>query len=192
MRRLTILATLLLSLTLLACSSVEVRHEGSEDFVAGDFHYYKWRSKPLQNPAGSSDPLYLMDPVIRQEVDAGLAAKGYVLDVERAEFSVDYLTASGMRMGVKSQDAGGIEPIPSARPNRQINQAMVDNANALSGSQETSNIALLFNRVSTQEEVWHVIITKIVEDSNSVDKKKLQSTLSQAFKKALAPLPKAS
>ena len=88
------------------------------------------------------------------------------------------LQATGLRMGVDSQDAsGGIDPIPSARPNRQINQAMVDNANALSGVQETNNIALQFNSVETQQEIWRVLITKIVENTNTAEYRKRNQPL---------------
>lgn len=193
MRGITTLATLLLSLALVACNSIETRPADTEAFAAGNYKYYKWRSEPLANTTGSDDPMYLMDPIIRLEVDSGLRDKGYVLDTNKAQFSVDYLQAMGLRMGVGSQDSsGGIDPIPSARPNRQINQAMVDNANALSGVHETNNIALQFNNVETQEEVWRVVITKIVENTNKTDTDKMKKNLNNGIKQALRPLPEAS
>lgn len=192
MRRITALAALMLSLAIAACSSIETRPTDTAEFEALGYTYFKWRSQPLSNSSRSADALYLMDPIIRREVNAQLAAKGYVLNEERAQFSVDYLQATALRMGVDSQDAsGGIDPIPSARPNRQINQAMVDNAHALSGVQETNNIALQFNSVETQQEIWRVLITKIVEDTNRTDITAMEKGLSKGIQQGLRPLPDA-
>ncbi len=192
MRSIQLLATLLLSLSMVACSTIETRTENTETFAAANYKYFKWRSEPLANPGGSADPLYTMDPVIRQQVNAQLAQKGYVLDPERAQFSVDYLQATALRQGVLSQDANsGIDPIPSARPNRQINQAMVDNANALAGVQTTNNIAIQFNKVSNNEEVWRVVITKIVEDVNRIDTATMEKNIAKGIKKGLGELPDA-
>jgi len=154
---------------------------------------FKWRSEPLTNASQSDDLLYVMDPIVRREVNSALSQRGFILDPERAQFSVDYLQAVGLREGVSSQDAnGGIDPIPSVRPNRQINQAMVDNANALSGVQTTNNVAVQFNDVTTQQEVWRVIITKIIEDVNNVDTAAVERNINRAIKQAFRPLPNAS
>jgi len=193
MRSFTTVASLLFALALGACSGIETRPTDTAEFVAGNFTYFKWRSEPLANPGGSSDPMYLMDPIIRRQVNANLSAKGYVLNPEKAQFSVDYLQAIALREGVSSQDAsGGIDPIPSARPNRQINQAMVDNANALSGVQTTNNIAIQLNDVETQEEVWRVIITKIVENVNERDPDRMENSIGRAIQQGLSTLPDAS
>ncbi len=191
MRTLTLLASLMLPLLFTACSTVETRPGDTAAFAEGNFRYFKWRGEPLQNTSGSSDPVYIMDPILRREVNAGLAAKGFILDPERAQFSVGYISAMGLRRGVASQDASNIDPIPSARPNRQINQAMVDNANALAGVQETNNIALQFNRTSDNEEVWRVVITKIVENTNQVDVARMESALAKGVSQALKVLPEA-
>lgn len=187
-----IITTLLLSLAVAACSSIETRPGDTTAFEAADYQYYRWRSKPLANTRQSADLLYQMDPIIRQEVDAGLKKLGYTLAPDRAQFSIDYLQAIALRDGVKSQDANsGIDPIPSAQPNRLINQAMVDNAHALGGVQTTNNIAIQFNDVASQQEVWSVVITKIVENTNNVDVKDMQRNLSRAINQAFRPLPKA-
>lgn len=192
MRRITALAALLLTLASAACSTIETQPADTAEFKALGYTYYKWRSQPLANSSRSADPLYIMDPIIRREVDSQLAGKGYILDEERAQFSVDYLQATGLRMGVDSQDAsGGIDPIPSARPSRQLDQAMVDNAHALSGVQETNNIALQFNSVATRQEIWRVLITKIVENTNRMDKAALESGLSRGIQQGLRTLPRA-
>ena len=192
MRRVMFLASLCLALVASGCSSIETRPSDPTAFAEAKFRYYKWRSEPLANPGGSNDPLYLMDPIIRREVNQELAARGYRLDPERAQFSVDYLQAMGLRQGVSSQDAsGGIDPIPSARPNRQINQAMVDNANALAGVHETNNIAIQFNDLASQTEIWHVVITKIVENANAPDPAVLERNLQRGIQMGLSSLPDA-
>ena len=185
----SILATVILSITLAACSGVEIRPTAIDDFAAGQYRYYKWRSEPLENTIESSDPIYVIDPIMRREINTALQRQGYTLDPERAQFSVDYLYALGLTEGAKSEEATNISPIPSVTPNRQVNQAVVDNANALGGLKETSNIVIQFNDTGTREEVWRVVITKIVENVNSVDTARLADTLSKAVDKALKELP---
>jgi hypothetical protein len=191
MRFTTLLATLILTLAVAACSGIETRPAPIAEFAAGDYKYYKWRSEPLPNTENSQDPMYIMDPILRKQLDADLAKKGYVLDDERAQFTVDYLYAAGLRMGERSAEASNLMPYPSVNPNRQINQAVVDNAYALGGVKETSNIALQFNDATTRKEVWHVIITKIVEDVNKVNVKEMKSSLRKGIKEALSTLPPA-
>jgi len=192
MRFITILASLLLALAVAACSGIETRPAPVETFAAGHYKYYKWRSDPLPNTADSQDPMYIMDPMLRSAVDAELARKGYVLDPTQAQFSVDYFYAAGLRMGERSAEASNLTPYPSVNPNRQINQAVVDNAYALGGVKETSNIAIQFNDIASKKEVWHVIITKIVEDVNKVDKKEMRHSLRKGIDDGLSSLPPAS
>ena len=188
----SLLLTLVLAVMMAACSGIETRPADIATFAAGDYKYYKWRSEPMQNTTNSQDPMYAMDPILRKELDKQLAAKGYVLDETRAQFSVDYIFAAGMRMGARSAEASNISPYPSVNPNRQVNQAVVDNAYALGGVKETSNIALQFNDEVTKREVWQVIITKIVENVNKVDTREMKSSLKEGIQQALKTLPDAS
>lgn len=188
----SLLLTLVLAVMMAACSGIETRPADIATFAAGDYKYYKWRSEPIQNTTNSQDPMYAMDPILRKELDKQLAAKGYVLDDERAQFSVDYIFAAGMRMGARSAEASNISPYPSVNPNRQVNQAVVDNAYALGGVKETSNIALQFNDEVSKREVWQVIITKIVENVNKVDTREMKSSLKEGIQQALKTLPDAS
>jgi hypothetical protein len=185
-------AILMLTLLIAACSGIETRPAATETFAAGNYKYYAWRSEPMTNSARSQDPMYAMDPILRKEVDQQLAAKGYVLDPGRAQFTVDYIYAQGLRMGERSAEASNITTYPSVNPNRQINQAVVDNAYALGGVKETSNIALQFNDAASKREVWQVIITKIVENVNKVDIKEMRASLKAGVRQALETLPKAS
>ena len=134
----------------------------------------------------------MIDPILRKEVDAELARKGFILDPERAQFSVDYIFATGLRMGERGSDASNISTYPGVIPNRNIDQASVDNAYALGGVKETSNIALQFNDVERKEEVWRVIVTKIVENTNTAEYSKLESNIRSAVRQGMRPLPGAN
>jgi hypothetical protein len=192
MRDTTTLVALLFCLALAACSGIETRPTATSEFAAGGYRYYQWRSEPLANTTSSGDPIYLVDPILRREVDAALQAKGYVLDRERAQFSVDYLYAAGLRMGERSQEASNLTPYPTALPNRQVDQATVDNAYALGGVKETHNIALQFNDVQRRKEVWRVVMTKIAENVNKVDPADLERNLKKAVRQGLRTLPAAN
>jgi len=192
MRTTTILACLLLSALLTACSGVDIEPSSVDQFAAGNYQYYKWRTAPLPTNSTSSDPFYAIDPVMRREVDAGLQARGYILDKTRAQFSVDYLYAIGMREGAQSEQASNISPVPSVTPNRQVDQASVDNAIALGGVKETANILLQFNDMDSNAQVWQVLMTKIVENANRVDTSRLDQNLSKSLERALKNLPQAT
>ena len=190
MRITNILATGLLALLLAACSGVEIQPAEVDQFAAGNYQYYKWRSDPIQNTANSSDPFYTIDPILRRQVNSGLQSKGYILDEERAQFSVDYIFATGMRQGEMSEQASNLTPYPSVMPNRQVDGASVDNAIALGGVKETRNIALQFNDVASTDEVWQVIMTSFVEDVNNLDSQ-IDAKLGKAVRQALKSLPPA-
>lgn len=192
MRLTTVLACSLLPLLAMACSSVEIHQAPIEPFAAGDYRYYKWRTDPLPATSVSNDPLYTLDPILRREVNALLQGKGYVLDATRAEFTVDYQNMQSLRQGARSQLADNISPIPTVTPNRQVNQAAVDNAIALSGVQPTNNLILQFNDEATNREVWRVTLTRIVEDANNVGASGLDEGLPGSLQRALEPLPPAA
>jgi len=185
-------ATALLLMALAACSGVETRPADINAFAAGNYHYYSWRSEPLLNTTNSNDPMYSLDPVLRNAVNKTLRDKGYVLDPQRAQFSVDYIFAPGTRDGVKGVEASNLSTHPGVVPDRDIDQASVDNAYALGGLKETRNIGIQFNDVQRNEEVWHVIITKLVSNANSTAGSKSHSAIHSAVQKGMESLPPAS
>jgi hypothetical protein len=191
MRITTILACTLLALVVAACSGVHVQSTAIDSFAAGNYHYYAWRTEPLPQEARTADALYTIDPVLRQTVDAILHSRGYVLDPQRAQFTVDYLYVTEMVQGERSELASNISHIPRIMPNRQVDQASVDNAIALGGVKETKNIVLQFRDRGTNREVWQVIMTIIVEDNNSTDTSRLDDNLENLLARALRPLPPA-
>lgn len=195
MRISPILAYPILSLTLLAlaaCSGVEIERSDVEKFSAGNYQYYTWRSEPLPSGSLTGDPMSTIDPVIRRDVDADLQGKGYVLDDERAQFTVDYRFVRAMQQGAQSELASNVTPAARAVPNRQISQAVVDNAIALGGVKETNNIVLQFNDVSSNQVVWQASLSKIVQDANDVDATRLDSNLKRFLDSALQQLPPAT
>jgi hypothetical protein len=192
MRITTVLTYTILSLALVACSGVDIQPAATDQFAAGNYHYYKWRTDPLPGGTRSEDPVYAIDPVVRREVDTNLQGKGYVLDPQRAQFTVDYVFAAGMLQGEPSELASNISPYPSVTPNRRIDQASVDNAIALGGVKETNNIILQLNDRASNKEVWQVTLTKIVENANSTDTTRLDDNLKKFLKRALEPLPQAT
>lgn len=179
-------------LLLAACSGVDIQQTGIEKFSAGNYHYYKWRTEPLPTSTRSTDAVYAIDPVMRREVDTDLQSKGYVLDEARAQFTVDYLYVSGMQQGERSQLASNVTTYPRVVPNRQVNQATVDNAIALGGVKATNNIILQFNDLTNNQQVWQVTLSKVVEDANNVDASRLDDNLKDYLQRALKPLPPAS
>ena len=191
MRITNLLAYGILSLTLLGCSGVEIQPADTNRFIAGNYLYYQWRTDALPSDVRSSDPAYAIDPVMRRDVNADLQSKGYVLNPERAQFTVGYILMNGMVQGATSDLASNISPYPRVTPNRQIDQASVDNAIALGGVKETNNIILQFNDKTSNQEVWHVTLTKIVEDANNVDTSRINDNLTQYLKRALKSLPQA-
>jgi hypothetical protein len=135
--------------------------------------------------------VYTLDPIMRRDVNTTLQAKGYVLDEERAQFTVDYIYANDLRQGERSQLASNITPYPRVTPNRQVNQATVDNAIALGGVMETNNITLQFNDSATNQEVWQATLSKVVEDANNVDATRLDDNLQRFLERALESMPPA-
>ena len=192
MRITNILAYGILSLTVLGCNGVEIQPADTNRFIAGNYLYYQWRTEALPSDVRSSDPAYAIDPVMRRDVNADLQSKGYVLNPERAQFTVGYILMNGMVQGATSDLASNISPYPRVTPNRQIDQASVDNAIALGGIKETNNIILQFNDKTSNQGVWHVTLTKIIEDANNVDTSRINDNLTQYLKRALKSLPQAS
>ena len=185
-------SVLAFALLLTACSGVEVHHAPIDQFAAGGYRYYKWRSDPLPVNTRTTDPLYALDPVLRRDVNELLQGKGYVLDETRAQFTVDYQFMESLRQGARSQLADNITAQPSVTPNRRVDQASVDNAIALSGVQTTNNLILQFNDKATNHVVWQVTLTSIVENANEVDGTGIDEDLKSSLDRALDPLPPAS
>lgn len=186
-----VLSCAFLALAITACNGVEVRPADVETFAAGNYQYYRWRSEPLKNTTTSRDPLYRLDPLLRDAINMALQNKGYREDAARAQFSVDYLFAEGTRDGVKGAEASNLSTHPGIVPDRDIDQASIDNAYALGGLKETSNIGIQLNDIEGNIEVWRVIITKLIDDANIVPNANLAKSVNSAIRQGIKPLPPA-
>ena len=157
-------------LSLVACSGVDIQHSAIDQFTAGNYRYYMWRTDPLPQETRSANAMYTLDPVVRREVDAHLQSQGYMLDPQRAQFTVHYLLCDRYGAGASAAPwRVTSRPFPEIMPTRQVDQASVDNAIALGGVKETNNLIVQFNDRVTNQEVWQVTLTEIVENANSSD-----------------------
>lgn len=179
------------ALFLSACNGVETRPSDIEGFVAGNYHFYSWRSEPIVNSTNSRDPMYRLDPILRDAINSSLQGKGYVMDEQRAQFSVDYIFAEGVRDGVKGAEASNLSTHPGVVPDRNLDQASIDNAYALGGLKETRNIGIQLNDIGRREEVWRVVITKLVEDANTTPNDSLRKSFNSAITQGMRTLPDA-
>ena len=185
------LTTFLAACLLVGCAGVEVDVWDPKEFAAGSFQTYSWRSEPFSNEFYIRDPIYVIDPILREEVDAELAKKGYRQVARGGDFTIDYIYAPGVRLGAPGATTSFISPNPAVRPNANVSQAERDNAIALAGVKETRNIALQVNNGQTGREVWRAVMVKIVADANQPDKRATRSTLKTAVRRAFRDLPDA-
>ena len=174
---------------LTACSGVEVQVWPSDEFAAGNFQTYSWRSEAFTNSFYSKDPVYLIDPLLRKLVNTELRERGYQLVSRQGDFTIDYVYAPGIRIGVAADTADVLSPRAGVRPNTTISQAERDNAIALAGVRETRDIAIQINSGATGREVWRAVITKFVTNVNEPDSKRLEKALRSGVAKALRDLP---
>lgn len=183
-------AAALLSLCLLACSSIETETWPADQFAAANFKTYSWRTEPIRNTAGSGDPIYKLDPLIRKETDSLLQSLGYVRVPRQGDFTIDYLFAPGVVVGTPAETASNISPRAGVRPNTNISQAERDNAIALgSGVRETRRIAIQINDGQSGLEIWRGVITKFVENINRVDRAALADAVRKGVRTVLEELP---
>ena len=180
--------TLLLFALLGACSGLEYEVWPADNFAAGGYQTYSWRSEPFLNTAGSSDPIYRIDPVVRAETDRLLQAKGYRRVEWDGDFTVDYIYAPGLTLGVMSEDASIISTRAGIRPNSTVSQAQRDNAIALgSGVKETHNLALQINDGKSRREVWRGLVSKLSQGESSSS----NSSITKSLRNMISELPAA-
>ncbi|HKK22745.1 MAG TPA: DUF4136 domain-containing protein [Pseudohaliea sp.] len=180
---------LLFTLLLAGCiSGIETDPADTERFAAGNYQSYAWRRPALPVEGSGADSLYQLDPVLRAAVDETLAAKGYRRVEADPDFLVDYIAAAGLSLGEVSTTADNVSYRPAAVPNRNIDQASIDNAYALGTVRETANIGIILFDAAEEEAVWNVRISKIIEDRNRVN----TDLARRAVRQGLRSLPDAS
>ncbi len=191
MNHLKSLAAVLLALLVAACSGIEVEVGDPSQFTAGNFKTYSWRSEPFENFAYSRDPVYLIDPILRELVDAELQGKGFRQVPRGGDFTINYIYAPGVLKGVPSELTSNVAPRAGVRPNTNISGAERDNAIALAGVKETRNIVLQVNDGESGLEIWRAEITKIIANVNQPDLDRTRSALKSGVSRAFRDLPQA-
>lgn len=181
------LPTALVFLLLCACAGIDVQPDDTAEFAAEEHRYYAWRRPPLPQEGFRTDIAYQADPAIRAAVDRELQDKGYRMDSERADFLVDYLASMGTRDALTDADRSMASRFPKTVINRNMDQAMIDNAYALDGVRETKNIAIVVYDIGQRRAIWKVLISKLVEDTNEVN----VSLIDRAVRLGLRTLPQA-
>jgi hypothetical protein len=182
---------------LVACTGIETNTTPVDRFAKGNYKTYSWRAEQIENTGNSSDPLYTIAPTLRAAVDEELASKGYRYQHEGGDFLIHYQFKVGLSEGVPNAIANSANnryDIPDAAVvvNRRTDQALVDNAYALSGPRETNNMLLQFSDRTTQSLVWATSMTKIVENVNEENTKKMRKSVNAAVRKVLRQLPSAN
>lgn len=184
-----ILFTAAAACLLSACASVEVDVWDPSKFAAGNYRTYSWRSEPFSSGFYTHDPIYVVDPLLREVVNEELSRKGFSEVARGGDFSIDYIFAPGVRLGAPTEQTSYISARAGVRPNTTISQAERDNAIALSGVKETRNIALQINDGASGKEVWRAVITKIVANANEPGRNRTRSILKSGVSKAFRNLP---
>lgn len=168
-----------------ACSGVDITPAATETFAATNYTRYAWRSDPLSQTSYSKDMLAIKSPSIRAGVEEKMAQLGYRrVDRADAEFLVEYFAAPGSNDGQLSH-GGSNDMLYGSSVNRQIDGASANNALALSRPVETGDMQLMFFDAVTNDVLWRVQISIVVEDANSIDHDEVRN----AVRKGVSVLP---
>lgn len=180
-------AALLAAVVLSACSGMDINPAATESFASTKYTRYAWRSEPLSPTGYGKDMLSEKSPSIRAGFEAEMAQLGYRrVDRSDAEFLVEYFAAPSSKDGQLSR-GGSNDMLYGSSVNRDIDGASADNGLALSGPVETGEMRLVFFDAATQDDLWHVQISIVVEDSNRIDHKQVRN----AVRRAVSVLPPA-
>ena len=188
---------LLALLTLGGCSSVQVDTTPNDRFEAGNYATYHWQAAALDPSGAASDPVYALDPTLRASVDNKLASKGYQRVETGGDFQVIYQFKASISEGALSMTAtdANNQDIPVSSQdlviNRRADQALIDNAYALSGPREVTSVLLTFTDGNSQSPVWAAGMSKVVDHAN-FDAKRMTASIDKAVNRALGRLPKAN
>lgn len=175
----------LFTVVLGACSGVDITPAATQKFAATNYRLYAWRSEPLSQTSYSKDMLAIKSPSIRAGVEEKMAQLGYRrVDRSDAEFLVEYFAAPGSNDGQLSH-GGSNDMLYGSSVNRQIDGASAVNALVLSGPVETGEMQLVFFDAATNDVLWHVQISIVVEDTNYIDHEEVRN----AVRKGLSALP---
>ena len=136
----------LIALACGGCAGIDTEPADVNEFAERGYRYYTWRTPPLDTPSHSRDSIYVLDGMVRQAVDARMEELGYRKDPARAQFDIHFVNAPGSLQGIGSEEVTNINTRPQAI-NRQVDQATIDNAQALAGVRDTENIRVAFSEI---------------------------------------------
>lgn len=170
-----------------ACSGVDIIPAATETFAATQYTRYAWRSEPPTQTIHGKDIVAQKSPSIRAGVEEKMAQLGYRrTDRADAEFLVEYFAAPGFKDGQLAH-GGSNDMLYGSSINRDIDGASANNALALSGPVETREMQLVFFDSATNDVLWHVQISIVVEDMNRIDHDEVR----KAVRKGVSALPPA-
>lgn len=177
-----------IAIFLSGCGSFHVTPESTKRFENTEYVRYAWRSDPPSQSSFTKDLTTRKSGFIRRGVEESMTELGYELvDKSEAEFFIEYFAASGFNEGQLAY-GGSNEGLYGSSVNRQIDGASADNAQLLSDSLLTSGIQLLFIDASSNDVLWRVEITMVVEDANRID----EDQVKEAVRQGLLSLPDAT
>ncbi len=182
---------------LVACTGIQIDSAPLDRFNEGNYQSYSWRTAPLKTSTGDTDTLSIIDPALRAAVDRELSAKGYRQVASNGDFIIDYQFRAALAEGElnsTAREADNTSPYvdPNVVVNRQVNQALLDNAYALSGPKAINSIVIQFSSGDRQRLLWTTAINKMVENVNRDNVDKMTKGINAAVGRAFARLPLAS
>ncbi len=181
---------------LVACTGIQIDSAPLDRFKAGNFQSYSWRTPALKTSTGDTDALSIIDPALRAAVDRDLSAKGYRQVAADGDFIIDYQFRAALAQGElnsTAREADNTSPYvdPNVVVNRQVNQALLDNAYALSGPKAINSIVIQFSSGDKQRLLWTTAINKMVENVNRDNVEKMTKNVNTAVSRAFSRLPQA-
>lgn len=187
---------LLLMPLLIACSGIQIDSAPLDRFNEGGYQSYSWRTAALETHSGDTDTLSIIDPALRTAVNDVLSTKGYRQVASGGDFVIDYQFRAALAQGElnsTAREAENTSPYvdPNVVINRQVNQALLDNAYALSGPKAINSIVIQFSSGEKQRLIWTTSINKIVENVNRDNMDKMTAGINKAISRAFARLPRA-
>lgn len=175
----------LITVLLGACSGLDISPASTETFAATSYTRYAWRSDPLAQASYGIDMLAAKSPSIRSGVEEKMAELGYRrVDRSDAEFLIEYFAAPGLNEGQLSH-GGSNDMLYGSSVNRDIDGASASNALALSGPVDTGEMQLVFFDAATNNVLWRVQMSIVVEDPNRID----HDAVRRAVRKGVSALP---
>ena len=177
----------LLSMGLLACTTMQVDTMSTDRFAAKEYDSFSWKSDIPTGMSGSLDDFYQLSSTIRAVVMSELDKKGYRYEENGGDFVISYELRASL-------EGGATEAAPdfgtnTAVINRNPDQAIVDNTYALSGPREIASLVLLFEDGINLAPTWSASVSQVVENRNQPDLDKVRRKLQRGLAKAFRPLP---